>query len=283
MRFNDLQAFIRELEARGQLKRVAAKVDPILEISAIADRVSRLPAAGTAPPPPTDPVHGRQGGWGLLFENVQGSDIPVAINIFGSYERMRLALGVESFDELADRVQQLVKPEMPTTLLEKMKKLPQLARIAGFGPKVVKRGICQEVVHTDDANLLSLPIIQCWPHDGEPGYGGKPPIQSRDREGAGGESHEATPIASGQAPPRSHEAQPPLAPPLGKGGTGGSAPAATSPSPASTPKTPKPATATWACTASRSTARSSPPCTGTCTTTARGTSEHTKNVARRCR
>ncbi len=179
MAYTDLQTFIRDLDARGQLKRVAAEVDPILEISAIADRVSKLPAAGDAPPPATDPVHGGRGGHGLLFENVKGSTIPVAINIFGSYERMRLALGVSSFEELADRVQQLVKPEMPTTLLEKMKKLPQLARIAGFAPKTVKRGICQEVVHTDDASLLSLPIIQCWPHDGEPGYGGKPPADCR--------------------------------------------------------------------------------------------------------
>jgi len=179
MAFTDLQTFIRDLDARGQIKRVEAEVDPILEISAIADRMSKLPAAGEAPPPATDPVHGGRGGHGLLFENVKGSTIPVAINIFGSYERMRLALGVSTFEELADRVQQLVKPEMPTTLLEKMKKLPQLAKIAGFAPKTVKRGICQEVVHTDDADLLSLPIIQCWPHDGEPGYGGKPAADCR--------------------------------------------------------------------------------------------------------
>ena len=180
MRFPDLQSFIGELESRGQIKRVSAEVDPILEISAIADRVSKLPATGDAAPPRTDPVHGRLGGWGLLFEKVKGSDIPVAINIFGSYERMRIALGVEDFEELAERVQQLVKPEMPTTFLEKIKKLPQLAKLAGFGPKVVKHGMCQEVVHTDDANLLALPIIQCWPHDGRPGYGGKPKELSID-------------------------------------------------------------------------------------------------------
>jgi 4-hydroxy-3-polyprenylbenzoate decarboxylase len=39
-------------------------------------------------------------------------------------------------------------------------------KIAGFGPKVVKRGPCQEVVRTDDADLFDLPIIQCWPDDG---------------------------------------------------------------------------------------------------------------------
>ncbi|MBI4716337.1 MAG: UbiD family decarboxylase [Planctomycetes bacterium] len=182
MRYPDLQAFLSDLEARGQLRRVGVEVDPILEISAITDRVSKLPAAGDAPPPATDPVHGRQGGVGLLFEKVKGSNIPVAINVFGSYERMRLALGVEDFESLAGRVQELVKPEVPTTLLEKMKKLPQLARLAGYGPKVGKRGICQEVVHTDDADLLSLPAIQCWPHDGEPGYGGKPSAQDTDTQ-----------------------------------------------------------------------------------------------------
>jgi len=211
--YTDLQSFIRDLEARGQLLRIGVQVDPILEISAIADRMSKLPAAGSAPPPETDPVHGRRGGHGLLFENVKGSSIPVAINVFGSYDRMRLALGVASFEELAERVQQLVKPEMPTTLLEKMKKLPQLAKIAGFGPKSVKRGICQEVVHTDDASLLALPIIQCWPRDGEPGYGGKPPLTSPPCKGGegGGVAREA----------RRQEGTTPPCPPLLRGGDGG--------------------------------------------------------------
>ncbi len=182
MSYTDLQSFIHDLDERGQLNRVRAEVDSILEISAITDRVSRLPAAGDAAPPPTDPVHGLQGGHALLFENVKGSDIPVAINVFGSYERMRLALGVNNFEEFADRIQDLIKPKMPTGLLDKMKKLPQLAKLASFGPKVVKRGQCQEVIHTDDANLLDLPIIQCWPHDGKAGFGAKP----ADAEGGTG-------------------------------------------------------------------------------------------------
>ena len=182
MPYADFQSFLRDLESRGQLRRVTATVDPILEISAIADRVSKLPAAGNATPPPTDQAHGRRGGFALRFDNVKGSSIPVVINAYGSYERMRLALGVESFVELADRVRQLIRPEMPTTLLEKMKKLPQLAKFAGFGPKVGKRGICQEVVMTGDADLLSLPIIQCWPRDGQPGYGGKPPFSPSGTE-----------------------------------------------------------------------------------------------------
>ncbi|MCC7294193.1 MAG: UbiD family decarboxylase [Phycisphaerales bacterium] len=203
--YPDFQSFLGELERRGQLRRIAVEVDPILEISAIADRVSKQPAArgdapaGAAQPssarPPSaltcsaqapreDLAHGGSGGVGLLFERVKGSAIPVAINVFGSYERMRLALGVADFDELAERVQKLVKPEMPSTFLDKMKKLPELAKMASFGPKVVKRGICQQVVKEGDAtNLLELPLIQCWPHDGEPGYGGKPALGSRSDNG----------------------------------------------------------------------------------------------------
>lgn len=168
MPFSDLQSFVAELDRRDQLRRVRARVDPILELSAIADRVMKSPCPeGPAGAPPTDPVHGGAGGRALLFENVVGSSVPVLINAFGSYARVKLALGCDDLEELAERVQQLVRPEMPTTLIEKMKKIPDLVKMAGYGPKVVKRGICQEEVHTDDADLTALPIIQCWPADGD--------------------------------------------------------------------------------------------------------------------
>ena len=167
MPFSDQQAFLEALESRGQLKRVKLQVDSDLEVSEIANRVSKSPCPeGSAGAPATDPVHGGLGGYGLLFESVRGSDFPLAINLYGSYARMRLALGCESFEELAERVQKLIKPQPPTSLVEKMKMLPELVKIAGYAPKQVKRGICQEVVHTDDADLSSLPVIKCWPHDG---------------------------------------------------------------------------------------------------------------------
>ena len=174
MPYPDLQSFIADLEQRHWLTRVGVEVDPVLEIAAVADRQSKLPAADGNPPPPTDPQHGDRGGHALLFEHVTGSAMPVAINLFGSYARMQLALGVGSLDEVADRIRSLIRPDVPTSLWDKMKKLPELAKLAGFGPKRVKRALCQEVVKTDDASLLDLPIIQCWPHDGEAGYGLKP-------------------------------------------------------------------------------------------------------------
>jgi 4-hydroxy-3-polyprenylbenzoate decarboxylase len=144
----DLQSFVAELEQRGWLKRIRAEVDPILEITAIADRVTKA------------------GGPALLFERVKGSTFPLLINTFGTRERMCLALGCESFDEIATRGKTLIKPEIPTTLLQKLKKLPELAQLGSLPPKIVKRGICQEIVHIADADLFSLPALKCWPEDG---------------------------------------------------------------------------------------------------------------------
>lgn len=159
--------FLQLLESQGELQRIKTPVSPILEISEITDRVCKMPAP-----------HGHKerdrssannlGGKALLFENVQGSDIPVAINTFGSYHRMNLAFGSESLDQLAERVQQLVKPEIPTTLMDKMRKLPDLLKMASFPPKTVRSGICQQIVlEGDRADLTKLPIIQCWPLDGD--------------------------------------------------------------------------------------------------------------------
>lgn len=145
----DMQSFVAELEKRGWLKRIKVEVDPILEISEITDRVTK------------------SGGPALLFERVKGSRFPVLINTFGRKERMCLALGCNDFAELADRVKVLIKPEVPTTLMDKLKKLPQLMQLANLPPKVVRRGVCQEVVHTDDADLTTLPVLKCWPHDGD--------------------------------------------------------------------------------------------------------------------
>jgi 4-hydroxy-3-polyprenylbenzoate decarboxylase len=159
--------FIQLLDRNGELARVKARVSPILEISEICDRVCKTPAP-----------HGHNeldrsfasnlGGRALLFENVEGSDVPLAINTFGSYWRVNQALGTESLTALAERVQQLVKPEIPTTLMEKMKRLPDLIKMASFPPKIVRSGICQQVVlEGDRADLTRLPLIQCWPLDGD--------------------------------------------------------------------------------------------------------------------
>lgn len=87
--FYNLGRFIKALEQSGELRRVHAEVDPFLEITEIADRVSK------------------QQGPALLFENVKGSSYPLLINTFGSCGRMRLALSCNSFEEIAMRIESL--------------------------------------------------------------------------------------------------------------------------------------------------------------------------------
>ena len=102
----------------------------------------------------------------LLFEKPVGSDIPVLINAMGSSERMALALGVQSIEEIGAEITDLLQMEVPDTLVGKLKMLPKYGRLATYGPKSVKSGICQEVVHTNEASLDILPILHCWPGDG---------------------------------------------------------------------------------------------------------------------
>jgi len=148
--FADLREFIAQLDKRGQLARVTAPVSRDLEIAEITDRVSKGPADKNA---------------ALLFENVQGFDIPVLINAFGAPDRMAAALGVERLDDLSQRVAKLLDLRMPGSLLDKLRKLGDLFDLAKAGPKHVRSAPCQEVVETDHPSLAVLPIIQCWPGD----------------------------------------------------------------------------------------------------------------------
>ena len=88
MAYDNLSDFLSELQDDGELVRISAEVDPILEITEITDRVSKSPHGGPA----------------LFFENVKGSSMPVVINLLGSYRRMCRSLGVGSFEEVAERL-----------------------------------------------------------------------------------------------------------------------------------------------------------------------------------
>ena len=159
MAYNDLRDWIKQLDKSGELKRITAEVDPILEMAEIADRAAKL-GRGTS----------KAGGPALLFENIKGHPgARVLMNQFGSERRMRLALETDSLDAIADRIRTLLKPQTPTSFMDKMKMLPMLAEIGNFFPKVIaaKDAPCKQVIHRgEDVNLLELPILKTWPHDG---------------------------------------------------------------------------------------------------------------------
>ncbi|MDA8407993.1 MAG: menaquinone biosynthesis decarboxylase [Deltaproteobacteria bacterium] len=150
MPYKNLRQFVEALEAAGELRRIKAEVDPVLEISEIADRVSKT------------------NGPALLFENVKGSTYPLLINALGSYGRMRLALSCGSFDEIAARLEASMKIRPPEGFVQKIRMLFALKEMANIIPKKVKNGPCQEKVLFSGPLLDSLPILTCWPKDGGP-------------------------------------------------------------------------------------------------------------------
>lgn len=147
MAYKDIQEFARILEQKGQLKRISAEVDPVLEITEITDRVSK------------------KQGPALLFEKVKGSEFPVLINTMGSYERMKMALKVESLDQIGEEIMAFMDTTSYMGLMNKIRKLPQLAQLAFVFPRRVSKAPCQEVVE-NDPDLFKLPVLKCWPGDG---------------------------------------------------------------------------------------------------------------------
>ncbi len=155
--YYDLREWISALDKAGELMRIKAEADPILEIAEITDRVSKWGPRG---------VHG-PGGPALLFENVKGyRGAKLLINQFGSEYRMRMALDVDSLDDIAGRIRMFMDVKSPQGLLDKIKMLPMLAEMGKFFPKEVSTGPCKEVILHDNFSLLDFPILQCWPLDG---------------------------------------------------------------------------------------------------------------------
>ena len=172
--FPNLRTFLDFLDREGELARVKVPVEADLEVAAVADRVMKSPAVSPPPEGTLDRhVHADKGGRALLFEDVAGRDLPICINAYGSYRRICAALGTANLEELAARVGKFVKPELPSTLMEKLKLGKEvLGDLSALRPKLVKNAPCQETVRTgDDVDLMRLPIIQCWPHDGDPSSG----------------------------------------------------------------------------------------------------------------
>ncbi len=165
--YADLDDFLRDLDKRKLLARIVEPVNPRLEIAAVTDRACKSPGGGPA----------------LLFEKPAGFDMPVASNVYGSMERMCLALGAPTLDDLAREIDQLMTPQMPEGIMDALKMLPMVGRLRDLMPKTVKDAPCQEIV-SREGTLDELPILTCWPEDGGP-YITFPLVFTRDPETGG--------------------------------------------------------------------------------------------------
>ncbi|MBT9461702.1 MAG: 4-hydroxy-3-polyprenylbenzoate decarboxylase [Rugosibacter sp.] len=164
MKYHDLRDFVQQLEAMGELRRIAVPVSPVLEMTEIADRV--LCAAGPA----------------LLFERPAVENpkntMPVLANLFGTPQRVAMGMGVDvkkgenwqtPLREVGKLLAMLKEPEPPQGLKDAWDKLPLLKQVLNMRPKVVTSAPCQEVVwEGKDVDLSRLPIQTCWPGDAAP-------------------------------------------------------------------------------------------------------------------
>ncbi|MDR4515544.1 4-hydroxy-3-polyprenylbenzoate decarboxylase [Nitrosomonas sp.] len=151
MKYKDLRDFIAQLEAIGELKRIAVEVDPRLEMTEICDRI--LKAEGPA----------------VLFENPKGHTMPVLGNLFGTPRRVAMGMGqtsVEALREVGKLLAYLKEPDPPKGLKDAWEKLPVLKQVLNMAPKVLSSAPCQEIVwEGDQVDLGKIPIQTCWPGD----------------------------------------------------------------------------------------------------------------------
>ncbi len=154
MSYADLREFLSQLEARGELKRIAAAVSPRLEMTEVCDRVLRA------------------GGPALLFERPAGFDIPVLANLFGTVGRVAAAMGAASekqLREIGELLAALKEPEPPRGLRDLWEKFPVFKRVLDMAPRVRSSAPCQELVREGkDVDLTRLPVQHCWPQDAAP-------------------------------------------------------------------------------------------------------------------
>ncbi len=153
--YQSLGEFIQKLEEHGELLRIPREVDPYLEISEIYSQHAKS----------------QDGGKALLFENVLGSEMPVLINAFGSWNRLKLAYGTTDFSEHTEEIRRLTDMKMPDGLMGKLEKAWEMRGVLNYPPRQFSGGVapCQQVVYTgDDVDLSRLPVITSWPQDGGP-------------------------------------------------------------------------------------------------------------------
>ncbi|KGJ98042.1 4-hydroxy-3-polyprenylbenzoate decarboxylase [Thalassotalea sp. ND16A] len=154
MKYKDLRDFLDQLEKLGQLKRIKQPISTDLAMTEISDRTLR--AEGPA----------------LLFENPIGYDMPVLTNLFGTAERVALAMGQEDVSSLRNvgkLLAMLKEPEPPTGFKDAFEKLPVFKQVLNMPTKRLKKAPCQDVVFSgDEVDLTRLPIQTCWPGDVAP-------------------------------------------------------------------------------------------------------------------
>ena len=154
--YQSLRDFIADLESKNLLIRVSVPVSTMLEMTEIQTRL--LAQEGPA----------------VLFEQPVKADgsistHPVLLNLFGTIERVAMAIGRRPHElrAVGELLAFLKQPKPPQSVNDTIKLLPLIRKVLAMKPKTVKHAAVHEIIMTgDDIDITALPIQTCWP--GEP-------------------------------------------------------------------------------------------------------------------
>lgn len=154
MNYVDLRDFIAQLTARKLVHCINYPVSPRLEMTEVSDRVLR------------------SGGPALLFTKAKNARMPILTNLFGTVERVALAMGVENIIELREigkLLAALKEPEPPKGFKDAFSRLPLLKQALNMAPKYVNQAPWQRnCLEFAEVDLSQLPVQTCWPEDAAP-------------------------------------------------------------------------------------------------------------------
>ena len=151
-----MQEIINELKEHNLLRVIDEEVDIDLEIPHIAYVEIK-----------------KEDSKALLFTNPVSKrlnkkfDMPVLMNVFGSYEATELIFGKHP-DDVASEIEELLHMKPPSGFMDKLSMLGKLFSLKNVFPKRLnKEGICQSIKY-DNPNLYDFPILTTWSEDGGP-------------------------------------------------------------------------------------------------------------------
>lgn len=120
-------------------------------------------------------VKKKDGGKAVLFINPVDKksgikfDMPVVMNVFGSYRRCELLFG-RTIESVAQEITKLLHLKPPSGFFDKLSMASELFSLKNIFPKrLSKSGECQQVKYLDEAiDLYKLPVLTTWEQDGGP-------------------------------------------------------------------------------------------------------------------
>ena len=137
---------VERLKANNELWVIEDRVDPDLELGQIQREVCK------------------RKGPAILFNNVKGSDFPVATNLYGSEKRINLAFG-DVPTEFVKRAADFAMNALPPNLKKLWQARGLFQKVLTIGTRQSKSGPVKGC-YIKPPDLSAIPQIRSWPEDG---------------------------------------------------------------------------------------------------------------------